>query len=421
MSAPSLSNKTRFLQIRKSCESGMHLGYRLGIIVSVLHAYFMFSGKGRRDYVLSAAKKILKTPVLTFAENGGAVSIYYSIRRDDYVEMLDFVRDELAGLVRGESIYVANKERRSSFFECFSVVRPAFKLCKSLRMSWFEKLYCFASYCYLLKGVAALEKSVSKFPERAIFFNSSNFPESMLCEFFRLKGVKTYSLQHGMYLNYSSMPFDVINYANTMADVLLCWGEASRFAIDDFYRDNGLRQDFQCVVAGYPRDNKNYGRSTTTSEAVLVLLPRILYKKQSLALLSILAELEGTSFLIKLHPSLSGDNDISTACARLNAEVLGGTLSDCLTSLRYKAVIGFNSASLFEALSCTDTCLMYDSGFNEYQVEKMPMFTTRQELQHLFSSGKEGVVVSYEYFFGPPSRCYAAAIVNYSSMNERGV
>lgn len=71
MSAPSLSNKTRFLQIRKSCESGMHLGYRLGIIVSVLHAYFMFSGKGRRDYVLSAAKKILKTPVLTFAENGG--------------------------------------------------------------------------------------------------------------------------------------------------------------------------------------------------------------------------------------------------------------------------------------------------------------------------------------------------------------
>jgi len=280
-------------------------------------------------------------------------------------------------------------------------------------MSWFEKLYCFASYCYLLKGVAALEKSVSKFPERAIFFNSSNFPESMLCEFFRLKGVKTYSLQHGMYLNYSSMPFDVINYANTMADVLLCWGEASRFAIDDFYRDNGLRQDFQCVVAGYPRDNKNYGRSTTTSEAVLVLLPRILYKKQSLALLSILAELEGTSFLIKLHPSLLGDHDISTACARLNAEVLGGTLSDCLTSLRYKAVIGFNSASLFEALRCTDICLVYGSSVNEYEIKNIPVFLDVAELRKLLSCNEYHArrCDLAEYYLGPVKRRYSGLLM----------
>lgn len=413
MSAPSLLSKTRFLQFRKSCESGMYLGYRLGIIISVLHAYFMFNNKGWRAYFLSAVKKILKTPVLTFAESGDAVSIYYSIRRDDYVEMLDFVRDELAGLAGGDSIYIANKERRSSFFECFSVVRPAFKLCKSLRLSWFEKLYCFASYCYLLKGVASLEKSVSAFPEQAIFFNSSNFPESMLCEFFRLKGVKTYSLQHGMYLNYNFLPFDVVNYANTMADVLLCWGEASQLAINDFYRDNGLRQDFQCVVAGYPRDNKSYGRSTTTSEAILVLLPRILYKKQSLALLHILAELEGASFLIKLHPSLSGDNDISTACARLNAEVLGGTLSDCLTSLRYKAVIGFNSASLFEALRCTDICLVYGSSVNEYEIKNIPVFLDVAELRKLLSCNEYHArrCDLAEYYLGPVKRRYSGLLM----------
>ena len=393
-----------FLRFRAACQSKKYREYRLGLIASVLHGYFLLNSKSRLSMMFSAIKKILKTPVVHYPDTASETAIYYSIERNDYIELIDSVREDLiaGGRAVERPCLLALQEQTSNLRDFWVAVKSALKMQRLSVGGFLDGFYYFACYCYLIKGFLWLERNHRALPKTAIFFNSSNFPESMLCEYFRGRGGRTYSLQHGMYLDYKVLPFDVINYSNTMADVLLCWGRASKVDIECFYKKNNFEMGFECEVAGYPR----HLRCTNTpdvSDAVLVLLPRKLYLKQCIQLLALLQEVKGERFIIKLHPSLAENQEITAGCMRLKAPIQGGTLSECLAGKQYKAVIGFNSSSILEALPSAVRALVYISGADEFELKGLDGFSTADELSVLLKSkGSVGLEEVFNYYFEQP-------------------
>lgn len=393
-----------FLRFRAACQSEKYRGYRLGLIASVLHGYFLLNNKSRLSLVFSAIKKIFKTPVVHYLDAASQTVIYYSIERNDYVELIDLVREDLiAGGRAVKRPYLLTLEEQTSSLRDFWIgIRSALKMQRLSAGGFLDSFYYFACYCYLIKGFLWLERNHRLMPQTAIFFNSSNFPESMLCEYLRIHGCRTYSLQHGMYLDYKILPFDVINYSNTMADVLLCWGHASKADIEWFYKKNNLVKEFECEVAGYPR-NLKYTKTPELRDAVLVLLPRKIYLKQCVQLLDLLHEVKGERFIIKLHPTLAKNEAIASGCLRLKAPVQDGALSECLVGKQYKAVIGFNSSSILEALPFAIRALVYISGADEFDLKGLDRFSTADELS-VFLSSKASVnlVEVFNHHFEQP-------------------
>ena len=109
--------------------------------------------------------------------------------------------------------------------------------------------------------------------EKYIAFNSSYLVESFLTYYFRNRGIKTYSLQHGMYFNYiNDTPYDVINFENVCADKLLVWGEYSKKEITPL-----MPKSSDCAVFGYPDSKFPVISSQVSSDKILVLLPRDIY------------------------------------------------------------------------------------------------------------------------------------------------
>lgn len=401
--------RLKFFESRIGSQKKIYAGYRVGVIASALYAYFLFNDKTAVQLVTSAIKKIFTTPILSGVDVvSTGVALFCSIPRNDYLEIMDFVRDEFSsnGVELEDTSILSLQSRRSTLREMIGCIVPAIRLANSHKGNLHERLYFFASYLYLLKGFRVLEQSGLSTPESAVFFNSSSFPESMLCEYFRVQGAKTFSMQHGMYLRPQQLSYDIVNIANVMADILLCWGEASKEEIESFYQEINLKMDFRCEVAGYPRYLNAVHMKKRYVDKILVLLPRILYKKESMSLLQQLQQLRANEdFLIKPHPSLFGDLQLGIQYEELGASIDARKLSECLGHNEYKAIIGFNSTSIFEAIPNSSRVFLYRSGKDEFRLDFFSFFSTAEELTVLLS-GEPSKEVKHEFLFGRAAKEY---------------
>ncbi|MGE8328339.1 hypothetical protein [Pseudomonas urmiensis] len=377
-------------------------GLRVGILVSALLEYFKLNNMAAIQYFRSSIKKMLATPIVQYPEQCISVEgypIFISILRQDYIEIARNVESQLSRVNECKVIEVSLINKASTLRELFKCFSKALKLTKGLDYKWYEVIYIFSSFYYVLKGVHRLEQYCSVIPKNAIFFNSSSFPESLLCEYMRSRGAKTFSLQHGMYLKPNIINYDIVNISNVMADVMLCWGEFSKQEIEKFYLENNLEKKFVCKVAGYPRISSYASQAMDCERAIFVVLPRILYKAEILKLFDILNKSELTSkIVVKPHPSVVNDIDVLDACQAIGAEILSGSLTEWLGVDRYAAVIGFNTTSLFECIESSEKVLLFRSGNDEFISDLFESFSCENSLNELVNSS--GVLKpSYNFFF----------------------
>ena len=215
-----------------------------------------------------------------------------------------------------------------------------------------------------------------------IAFNSSYLFESFLCFYFKKRGRKTQSIQHGMYFNYlNDAPLDVINYENICADELLCWGEYSRKQI---YKH--VHPSVKINVSGYPRIVSHETNQKKINK-ILVLLPREIYLNEIKDLLHILESIN-EKIIIRPHPTIIQFIE-KYASKKKNVEI--NTETDLLGIFKkytYKACIGFNSSSLFEAMIYRQNIIRYNSTNNEFDLAEMPSFNNKGELYKAIDASK---------------------------------
>jgi hypothetical protein len=207
-----------------------------------------------------------------------------------------------------------------------------------------------------------------------IAFNSSVLEDSIVCSFLNSLKVKTYSLQHGFYVNYQQkIPMDIINYENIVAEKLLCWGNTSFKNLTSY----GIDAERLEVVGNpvYSFDD-GYKLIPPKFHRCIVLLGRDIHHVSNLELVKLLSELDleyNIDFTIRLHPSLKLkglDVDYLKWLPISNSENL---LKDDLVSGRFDFAISNNTTAYFDAIASGLVCFRF----------------TKDEIENLGVSGFE--------------------------------
>ena len=219
-------------------------------------------------------------------------------------------------------------------------------------------------------------ESIDLYAEKYIAFNSSYFFESFLCFYFKKRGVQTSSLQHGIYYQYENeIPFETINYENICADELICW---SQFTIDQI--KNIVPKDVVLIKNNYPyaTESKRHKNSLQINK-ILVLLPRIKYKKEIVNLIDILKK-TNENFLVRPHPSSKRlAKSIIKGLKKFSIDV-NNDLYKTLLSGQFNYCISFNTTATFEAVLFRQRVVNYVCGNDEFFLKSIPKFNSYQSL-----------------------------------------
>lgn len=220
-------------------------------------------------------------------------------------------------------------------------------------------------------------------PEYYLSFNSSFEYESVFTLYLKEKGVKTFSMQHGMYFEFKNPPpYDMISSYFCTAEYFLLWGEFTREQIINY-----TPNDTSLVVFGNPlyRLDKidKLNSCSPESKLILVCLPRCPYQKESIRLLNVLAKpcFSEYKFVIRPHPNLN--KKVINEFVGLNNNFTlssNNTLREDMLANKYKAMIGFNSSVLFESLFYSIPVVQYVSGNDEFYNVGFAEFSTKEEL-----------------------------------------
>jgi hypothetical protein len=283
----------------------------------------------------------------------------FSIKREDYTALI------LAYFPEAKMQYVGidnnTQQRLTGVFPSIIALIRGFTFSMKIKCTFVDRLKLIIALSIAFKIIDELEKQEIQC-EKYIAFNSSYFVESFLSYYFRNRGVETYSLQHGMYFNFiNSTPYDVINYENVCADVLLLWGEYSQKEVTSL-----LPVSSSSDVFGYPDSKFPVLLESSFLNKILVLLPREIYIEKSYVLLEYLKKYE-LEYIVRPHPSVSlAINEVINAQENFDLD-RNAVLIETLTQFKYRAVISFNSTAVFEAALFNQNVFIFATDEDEFQ------------------------------------------------------
>ena len=327
-------------------------------------------------------------------KNPSKVLLTLPSKRKSYKRLIDnfLLKNELSV----ECISRINIKPRN-IFKTFRFMRILFKDFTYIRnIGFFDNFLVSFLRAYAVITIEELEKNnfnVNKY----IAFNSSYFYESFLSFYFKKRNVPTSSLQHGIYYQYQNdIPFETINYENTCADELLCWSD---FTIDQIQSyipsDVSLKKDI------YPyASNTSIYKNSLNIDQILVMLPRIKYKKEMKTLLELLKKTNG-NYLIRPHPS--SKRFISKLIKRYDRFQLDARehLSDTLKAGNYEFCIGFNTTSSFEAVFYGHKVCQFICGNDEFFLDFLPSFSSLETFKSLSFKNNNNNNSNLDYYLNP--------------------
>lgn len=323
----------------------------------------------------------------------------YSTDRSDYLELIHnyLGKDSNPLLVR-------NKDTKKDLLSSpLSDIRYAFRAAvfvRRLNLSRWQKINLLPVLSIGYKIIDALESFDIKC-EKYVAFNSSYLIESFLSYYFRIRGVMTFSLQHGMYYKYQNkIPIDIINYENVCAEVLLTWGRYSSEQINEF-----LPNSSRALIYGYPL-KQTLKKKILNSEDILIVLPRSIYWDLSKYVLERLKSLNVLGkFILRPHPSISLNVQDWLARQDGNKFCIDSTksLSEAFERTLFSAVIGFNTTAVFQALLHDQNIIIYESEDDEFEnpgFKSFSRFHDNQYIEKLFDEPNvEKMLQLKNYFF----------------------
>jgi len=253
-------------------------------------------------------------------------------------------------------------------------------------LSFKEIIYYWASICYYKNYLSELERNhLAPIKIKAfIGFNSSTTPDSIWTVFFNKYDVPTYSLQHGLYLDFKDFIGGAItNYENLTANKLLCWGNKTLQAMEEFGIDSS-----RLIVAGHPKYKKVESSIIKQSfKNGIVLLGAVVYDSGNELLLRLLSEYQNkynTKFTIKMHPRLSSSK-YESLCKKLNLHLIDkdALIKDIIASDAY------DTTSYYESLVFGLLSLRYSFNENSELYGLTDKFESISDLQTIISEFKK--------------------------------
>lgn len=130
--------------------------------------------------------------------------------------------------------------------------------------------------------------------------------ENYLVEYFRCSGNKSITLQHGLYIDYSSCKnINILNYTNVSTDFFLSWGEDTSSLIRRY------NEGVDVIDCGYPFEPLPRKRNVVKRSYISVIFDQNLFIKENQIIYDIayqIAKILCIDVNIRLHPRNSLDS-----------------------------------------------------------------------------------------------------------------
>lgn len=282
--------------------------------------------------------------------------VTYFYGRKDYVELVDAYIEKM-----GLEAYDCAKipPARSRFrFNAAHLIRALTLFPKLRGVGLFPRLLLVFKAVMIKNTIDDLLSAPIKIPKCYFAFNSSFGTESLLTQFYKIKGAKTYSLQHSVYYAYPDpAPYAIISYENIVADKLLCWGQ---YSVDELLKF-GVEKE-RLILFGNPKYPSciPYNRPRERFQSCLLLLGTKKNEEGNTRLIHLLAGLAGVRVDIKPHPSLDEAGLGASIAGLPNVELVkSGSMIHTLFTQPYDFVVSYNSTTHNEAIACGKLCFGY--------------------------------------------------------------
>lgn len=327
----------------------------------------------------------------------GRSVVSWTTNRQDYREIIAFISGSLKNPLevrlplemRGQRWRFSWKALRRSFAHAHEIKEVSFKDKVKVLLSIYPVLN-FWEYldCRLKCG----------FPREVVCLNGAYFYEAALCNYFRIKGVKTVSLQHGALVNYlTDTPKDFVNVQLQAASELWVWGQYFSDQVSAL-----VPKHVNIKVKGYPRANKA-PLDQFNHSVVLVCLPREQYNTQSLALvrqlISDFEESDGVIFYLRPHPTFN--KELVSALVEKHSMLAwseGASLWDDIQYYQPGRAITFNSTVIFELLAAGIDVANYSVKPLEFDIGTAPVSDIRS---WIFRKACSPILTRSTYYIEP--------------------
>lgn len=279
-----------------------------------------------------------------------------NVNRKDHQQNMELIAGDVP-----ESILI-NLAKSSYHFWLLSPWRFCFTLFHTLRKTGFRKgvrgLFFFAAvYYHYVTLINDLERYFGKMDLRWSSYmpiNSSTYEETILTEYFKRSGCKTFHYCHGQhFVSYKIAPyFDFVNAANIVADKIILWGRASFEDIKTNFPE--YLKTKEIYIGGNPRMKKKSISAKQTFRRGIIFLGAFEHYRENLTLLETMADVmreRKICFDVKPHPSIP-PHEIQVLCEKYGMKLYDKslTISAILGSQNYDFAVVNQSNIYYEAL-----------------------------------------------------------------------
>ncbi|MBN3050473.1 hypothetical protein H4F45_03015 [Pectobacterium brasiliense] len=342
----------------------LYKGYDLASILSFDIAFLVY-GNSRslwREIIKIFLAKDIRPPKTTD-------NILFSMgpyNRKDYDEILDYVMLQV-GIKERFDIGMCKYKFKISFKGVIFSFKNIFF--NHLILSFKVRLLLFFRMIHYINSIELLNNMEKEWGyNNYCSFCSADPFECILDSYFRLNKIKTYTLQHGLYVFSNSPQIDIIAFDNMVSDHILCWGEYTK---NEFLK-YGLPSD-KIIVAGYPRSTQKLTPYVIPiTPRILFLCARKIYDNENIKIMNILAEVKNEINIevsVKTHPSLNSKK-YKFLCEELELSFYDmDTVSKALASGDYDVIVTYNSSAYYDAYIGNRVVLKFVDDMNEILVD----------------------------------------------------
>lgn len=295
---------------------------------------------------------------------------FRSLSRDDYKVFLH----DVAGVLSGNSVRIVEDyqiRKREVNNLALACLREYSHLKELIRAK--SERVADALLVRLCKYLVVWEQLKTLNAKCVVFFADMQPVEHLLSIYFRGVGLKTVTLQHGLYVNYSDLDtVNVINYLHQPSEYFLSWGEHTAQMIGTYHPKN------KQIICGKPRISvvKETEEKGKSKEYVSLVLDQVLFDDENIELIDIVEKfcLDSSYRLnIRCHPSKT-------------AERYELFPKDCLLDQpleNSEFVIGHTSSLIYECLSAGVKALRYKTRRPAIDLPENLQFCNLHELKEV--------------------------------------
>lgn len=267
-----------------------------------------------------------------------------------------------------------------------NAIWEAWKIIKTARIEKKYLPYVLPALTYSIRYYDSAEEiKITKDIKTLVSYNSSNIPECFLTSACNRDGIKTFSLQHGLYFDFlNTPPLAIINHENVTAKVLLTWSSFCKEQIEQFHQRHTRPIDFEIYIAGYLKGKpKIIKQQSLRHRMILCLLPHECVAA-SINLLKLLHNLhESHEVTVRIHPLSRSDKLLLSSIPpsfKLDSHEL---LEESINANQYRLAVGFNTTSLFDTLLFGIPCALFETPESTFRIKHLPNFSNEVQLRNI--------------------------------------